>query len=282
MHDLHDPGAKASELLRDDDTTMPSRVSAAPGPVSGGMAEPHEAVARSAVARPRSARPLLARVARYAILIVAGLLIVVIAHLAVYRFFDPPFTTLTAARWIAGEAVEQTWVPLNRISPQLLRAVIASEDARFCQHWGVDPGALEAAIEDWWSGTPRGGSTISMQVVKNLFLWPQRSVVRKAVELPLALVLELLWPKQRILEVYLNIAEWGPNVFGAEAAARYHFDKSASALGVDEAARLAVSLPNPIARDAGDPNARLLLLADLIGSRMRSANVSCIALPDRR
>ena len=179
MHDLHDPGARAPELLRDDDTTVPSRNGAMPDAAVGGT---------DPIPRPRTASRLLARAARYAGLVVAGLVIIVIAHLMVYRFFNPPFTTLTAARWIAGETIEQTWVPLNRISPQLRRAVVASEDARFCRHWGIDPGALEAAFEDWWSGTPRGGSTISMQVVKNLFLWPQRSLVRKAVELPLALL----------------------------------------------------------------------------------------------
>ena len=144
-------------------------------------------------------------------------------------------------------------MPLDRISPYLQRAVITSEDGRFCQHRGVDWGEIEEAIERARDGIPRGGSTISMQVVKNLFLWPSKSYVRKALEIPLTFAIELAWPKPRILEIYLNIAEWGPGVFGAEAAARYHFGKSAAALTPSQAALLAVSLPNPMERRAGAP-----------------------------
>src|SRR6185436_4995918 len=123
----------------------------------------------------------------------------------------------------------------------LQRAVIASEDGRFCQHHGVDWDEIEEAIERARDGIPRGGSTISMQVVKNLFLWPSKSYVRKALEFPLTFAIEMAWSKPRILEIYLNIAEWGPGVFGAEAAARYHFGKSAATLTPSQAALLAVS-----------------------------------------
>ena len=119
-------------------------------------------------------------------------------------------------------------MPIDRISPYLQRAVITSEDGRFCRHHGVDWDEIEEAIERARDGVPRGGSTISMQVVKNLFLWPSKSYVRKAMEIPLTYAIETAWSKRRILEIYLNMAEWGPGVFGAEAAARYHFGKPAA------------------------------------------------------
>ena len=116
-----------------------------------------------------------------------------------------------------------------------------------------------------------------MQLVKNLFLWPQRSYVRKALEIPLALALDLIHTKRRILEMYLNIAEWGPGIYGAEAAARYHFNKPASQLTAAEAARLAVSLPNPTQRDAADPEPRVLRLAGIIAARVRTGvNTTCL------
>jgi monofunctional biosynthetic peptidoglycan transglycosylase len=153
-----------------------------------------------------------------------------------------------------------------------------SEDGRFCRHRGVDWSELGEAIESARDGTPRGGSTISMQVVKNLFLWPSRSYVRKAIEIPLTYVVEGLWPKRRILEIYLNIAEWGPGVFGAEAASRFHFGKRASQLTPREAALLAVSLPNPFTRRAGDPGPGTSRLANNLLIRMRTgrANAFCV------
>jgi monofunctional biosynthetic peptidoglycan transglycosylase len=163
--------------------------------------------------------------------------------------------------------------------------VISSEDGHFCDHHGVDWGELKEAVESAGDGMARGGSTISMQVVKNLFLWPSRSYVRKALEIPLAYAIEALWPKRRILEIYLNIAEWGPGIFGAEAAARYHFRKSALLLTPREAALLAVSLPNPFERQAGRPGPGTVRLADNLLLRMRAAqaNASCVrARADKR
>ena len=142
----------------------------------------------------------------------ALVLLLALLYLAV-----PPVSTLMLGRWLSGESVDRTYVPLSAISRQLPAAVIASEDARFCQHGGVDWGALHQVITDD-DGPSRGASTISMQVAKNLFLWPSRSYVRKAVEIPLALVLDLVWSKRRMIEIYLNIAEWGEGTFGAEAA----------------------------------------------------------------
>jgi monofunctional biosynthetic peptidoglycan transglycosylase len=156
--------------------------------------------------------------------------------------------------------------------------VIVSEDGRFCSHWGIDFAEVAAAIKRTSGGVPRGASTITMQVAKNLFLWPAKSYLRKVVEVPLTYAIEMLWPKRRILEVYLNIAEWGPGVFGAEAAARAHFGQSAGSLGARQSAQLAVSLPNPILRDAGSPGPRAARRASVIQRRalsMRSAS-SCV------
>lgn len=208
-------------------------------------------------------------------LALAGL---VLALVVLYRWVDPPASALMLGQRLGGTAIIQRWVPLARISPNLHLAAIVSEDARFCRHAGVDWGELQEAIEAMSDGIARGGSTISMQVVKNLFLWPSRSYLRKAIEIPLAYVVEAAWSKPRILEIYLNIAEWGPGVFGAEAAARYHFRKPASLLSPREAALLAVSLPNPFERQAGSPGPGTLRLADNLLLRMRAAqgNAACV------
>jgi monofunctional biosynthetic peptidoglycan transglycosylase len=218
------------------------------------------------------------RWARLAVLVGLMLFGAAVALLAVFRFVDPPFTAFTVAQSLSGGRVTQQWVPLDGISPHLLRAVISSEDAKFCTHFGVDLGEIEAAIERARGGIPRGASTISMQVIKNLFLWQGKSYIRKAIEIPLTLVMEQLWPKTRILEVYLNIAEWGPGVYGAEAAAQFHFEKPASRLTEREAALLAVALPNPAMRDAGDPGPGTQRLADRILTRMKvvGRNISCV------
>ncbi|MFV0295415.1 MAG: monofunctional biosynthetic peptidoglycan transglycosylase [Hyphomicrobiaceae bacterium] len=220
---------------------------------------------------------MLRRWTRWLLSLLLLALVAILALMVIFRSVDPPFTPVTAARTLMGEPVEQHWVPLARISPHLVRAVVASEDARFCQHNGVDPGELKAAIEDTLNGRPRGGSTITMQVVKNLFLWPSRSVVRKALEIPLALALDLVWSKRRIIEVYLNIAEWGPGIFGAQAAARSTLGISAARLGPAEAARLAVSLPNPLERDAGAPSRTVNRLAARLLVKMRAGiAVGCV------
>jgi len=219
---------------------------------------------------PRILRRAL-RFAAFGLIAFAG---AVLALIVLYRWVDPPASTLMLGQRLGGTPVVQRWVPLTRISPNLPLAVILSEDARFCRHAGVDWGELREAIESTGDGVARGGSTISMQVVKNLFLWPSKSYLRKAIEIPLAYLIEVAWPKQRILEIYLNIAEWGPGVFGAEAAARYHFRKPAALLGPREAALLAVSLPNPFERDAGSPGPGTQRLADNLLLRMRAARAT--------
>jgi monofunctional biosynthetic peptidoglycan transglycosylase len=208
-----------------------------------------------------------------------GLAGLVLALIVLYRWVDPPLSSLMLGQRLLGEEITQRWVPLERISPNLRLATIMSEDGRFCRHRGVDWSELREAIESARDGDePRGGSTISMQVVKNLFLWPSRSYLRKAIEIPLTYVVEAVWPKRRILEIYLNIAEWGPGVFGAEAASRFHFGKRASQLTPREAALLAVSLPNPFARRAGAPGPGTSRLAHNLLVRMRTgrANAFCV------
>jgi monofunctional glycosyltransferase len=216
---------------------------------------------------------------RRAALILAGLAVgyavLVLVLIVAYRWIDPPRSALMLTTRLTGEPVLYAPVPIARISSYLQRAVVTSEDARFCYHRGVDWGALYEAMNE-----ARGGSTITMQTAKNLFLWPSRSYIRKAIEIPVALTIDAFWPKRRILEVYLNIAEWGPGIFGAEAAAHYHFDKPASRLTAHEAALLAASLPNPIARDAGEPGRVTALLASRLRARMAHSDafVRCLGL----
>jgi monofunctional biosynthetic peptidoglycan transglycosylase len=189
----------------------------------------------------------------------------------VYRFL-PPVSTLMLARWMEQETAERNYVPLWRVSENLRNAVIVSEDTRFCQHHGVDWGALRYVIDHPGAAGPkRGASTIPMQTAKNLFLWPSRSYLRKVIEIPLALLIDLEWPKKRTLEVYLNLAQWGDGVFGAEAAARHYFHKSAEKLDEKEAALLATALPSPRYRNPSRPTLRHAGLAARLMARVRRA-----------
>ncbi|MBO0733710.1 MAG: monofunctional biosynthetic peptidoglycan transglycosylase [Methylocapsa sp.] len=193
--------------------------------------------------------------------------------IVVYRFV-PPVSTLMLARWAEQEGAERHFVPLARISENLRKAVIASEDARFCRHHGVDWGALRQVItHPGAAGPARGASTIAMQTAKNLFLWPSRSYLRKAIEIPLALMIDFAWPKKRILEVYLNLAQWGQGIFGAEAAARHYFRKSAEKLDEKEAALLATALPSPNHRNPARPSVRHAGLAARLIARARMADL---------
>ena len=182
-------------------------------------------------------------------LLLLGLLIVLLAPpalLLTYRFLPVPITPLMVIRLVEGEGLHMTWAPLDAIAPALPQAVIAAEDNRFCEHAGFDWRELGGQIEALLAGGhARGASTITMQTAKNLFLWPGRDFVRKALEAWLTPQIELLLPKRRIIEVYLNIAEFGPGIYGAEAAARAYFGKSAGGLSVREAALLAAVLPSP-------------------------------------
>ena len=215
----------------------------------------------------RDYRDLFRRGVRVAVLVFCGWLIGVMLLIVAYRFINPPFSMLMAQQFVTGTAIHKQWVPIERISPNLTRAVIVAEDGRFCDHWGVDFVEAANAIRNASDGYPRGASTITMQVAKNLFLVNTKSYLRKMVEIPLTFAIELAWPKWRILEVYLNVVEWGPGVFGAEAAAQSHFGRSAGGLTARQAAQLAVSLPNPIVRDAGSPGPRTAHRASVIQAR---------------
>jgi monofunctional glycosyltransferase len=173
-------------------------------------------------------------------------LIMPVSLILFFRFVPPPITPLMLATLVMDGPISQSWVPLEAISPNLVRAVIGSEDSKFCSHYGFDFAAIDKALADNASGANlRGASTISQQTAKNLFLYPDRTWARKGIEAYLTVLLEALWPKRRIMETYLNIAEWGPRRFGAQAAAEADFDKPAAKLSVLEAARLATILPNP-------------------------------------
>ena len=173
---------------------------------------------------------------------------------AVYRFVPPPITFLMVQRAVEGRGFQRQWVPLERISPTLVRAVIAGEDARFCEHKGFDFDAIAKAAEANARGKKlRGGSTISQQTAKNVFLWPHRDWIRKGLETWFTVLIELMWGKQRIMEVYLNSIEWGPGIYGAEAAARKNFKTSAAALTPAQASRLAAIVPKPLSWKAAKP-----------------------------
>lgn len=213
------------------------------------------------------ARGLLWMLGCFGILTAAGLLL--------FRQIDPPMSALMVGQKLSGQTIDQRWVTLDKVSPHLVRAIILSEDSQFCSHHGIDITEMRALmLKAELTGDEmalRGGSTISMQVVKNLYLWPGKNLVRKGLEVAITLPMEVLWSKRRIMEIYLNIAEWGPGVFGAEAASQFHFSKPASRLTPREAALLAVALPNPFDRVAGNPGTGTQRLAERIEARMKSA-----------
>jgi len=197
-------------------------------------------------------------------------LVLLLSLALVYSALTPP-STLMLGRWLTLKPVDRQAVGLDAISPYLVQAVVASEDQRYCLHNGVDWGALRDVVDDE-EGPSRGASTIPMQTVKNVFLWPGRSVIRKALEIPLALMADTLWGKPRTMEIYLNIAEWGEGVFGAEAAARRWFGKPARVLTRGEAALLAAVLPNPILRNPALPSRGVRAQAARIQTRMNGVS----------
>jgi monofunctional biosynthetic peptidoglycan transglycosylase len=205
------------------------------------------------------------RFRRIALMAVLVVLLAPALPIAVLRFVPPPGSALMVQRWAEARTAGRSfrlrydWVPAREIAPSLRAAVVASEDQRFFEHAGFDFEAMESAVGEWRRGDGlRGASTISQQVAKNLFLWPGRSFVRKALEAWLTLYLELLWPKERILEVYLNVAELGDGIFGAEAAARHHFGRRAGQLASHQSALLAAMLPSPRRSSPAHPSRYLL------------------------
>ena len=194
----------------------------------------------------KKGRPILVAVLVLALLPLCGVL--------VHTLIPPPMTMLMAQQALAGRGLDYRWRSLDDISPRLIEAAIAAEDSRYCAHSGFDMQAIEKALEANKRGRKvRGGSTISQQTAKNVFLWPGRDWIRKGLEAGYTVMIETVWSKRRIMEVYLNVAEWAPGVYGAEAAARHWFGKSARDLTPREAARLAAILPSPRHYQAAEP-----------------------------
>ncbi len=202
-----------------------------------------------------SGSSLWPRVGRFVLGLLAVLAIGPPLWVVIYRITPPPITILMVERMIQGRGLDKSWRPLSQISPSLAQAVIGAEDARFCEHHGFDFKAMEAAAAHnaRHPGKIRGGSTISQQTAKNVFLWPGRSYVRKGAEAYFTVLIEALWGKRRILETYLNVVEWGPGVYGAEAAAQAYFGHDADQLTPEESARLAAILPDPLKWKAVHP-----------------------------
>lgn len=196
-----------------------------------------------------------------------ALFLIVLAPVVLTLLYLPPFvhpvSTLMLADLAMLNGYDRRWVSLDEIAPVMVHSVIMSEDGQFCSHQGIDWGEMKSEFDDFLDGKPtRGASTISMQTVKNLFLWHRPlEELRKAIEIPGAVFFDLVMPKRRIIEIYLNIAEWGPDIYGVEAAAQYHFGKSAKNLTRRQAALLAVTLPNPYTRNPAKPSAGLRRLA---------------------
>lgn len=215
------------------------------------------AVARRTGARPRGkarSRGRLRRLLRWPVRLAVWAVLAAVLWVAAYRVIDPPGGVYMASEALRLGGVARDWRDLDDIAPSLARSAMAAEDARFCAHMGFDLEAIRQAIEERERGRVRGASTISQQVAKNVFLWHGRSWARKGLEAGFTVLIEVLWPKRRILEVYLNTAEFGPGVFGAEAAARHHFGRAADDLTAEQSARLAAVLPNPKERSASRPS----------------------------
>ncbi|MBK5951852.1 monofunctional biosynthetic peptidoglycan transglycosylase [Rhodobium orientis] len=207
------------------------------------------------------------RLLKRLVFVVAALILLPFLLIPLYRFINPPASTLMLRDWVTGASVTREWVSLAAISPNLVRAVVMSEDARFCEHDGIDWEEVQNALEDLEDGKPRGASTLNMQLSKNLFLWSSRSYLRKVVEAPLALYMDVVLPKRRIVELYLNVVEWGPGVFGAEAAAQRYFKRPAAKLTRHQASLMAAALPNPIARNPASPGQGHARIARRIAGR---------------
>ena len=190
-----------------------------------------------------------------------------------------PISTLMLRVLVLLKGYDRQWVEFDDIAPVLVQSVMMSEDGQFCSHRGVDWGEMKAVVQDALDGeATRGASTIPMQTAKNLFLWNSRSFVRKAMEMPLAIAADFVWSKRRLMEIYLNIAEWGPGIYGIEAAAQHHFNVPAAKLSRRQAALLAASLPNPYERNAGKPGRGLQRLAGVIEKRARRSGgyITCL------
>jgi monofunctional biosynthetic peptidoglycan transglycosylase len=224
-------------------------------------------------------RPLR-RFVRAGLWLIAILIALPLILTPIYSVIDPVSVPMLE-RYLTGRRVVRDWRPIEAISDRLKAAVVMSEDGQFCRHWGVDLAALRDEAQDMLAGKEfRGASTISMQVARNLFLWNGQSVVRKVLEIPLAFYLDLVLSKRRIMEIYLNIAEWGPDgEFGVEAGAQAAFGVDADALSWGRASLLAVTLPNPLRRRPANPTAGLQRIAGIVEQRTRQygERAGCVA-----
>jgi monofunctional biosynthetic peptidoglycan transglycosylase len=218
---------------------------------------------------PAGTLPMLRRIGRWILRLAALFVAISIMMAAIYEYAPVPITWLMMLRVVQGDGLTKDWEPIEDISPELVRAVIAAEDTRFCEHRGFDWVELRKAIDEWRRGEGlRGASTISNQVARNVFLWPSRDLFRKGLEAYFTALIEFMWRKERIIEVYLNVAEWGPGIFGAEAAAQHYFGKPASELTRREASLMAAILPNPIEWSASAPGEYTANYAARIRTRM--------------
>jgi monofunctional biosynthetic peptidoglycan transglycosylase len=202
-------------------------------------------------AAPAVALPLRRRILRWTGRIAGGLAAVFAVLILLFSFLPPPINLYQLGESARLGGIEKDWVAMEEIAPVMARSAVAAEDANFCLHWGFDMAAIREAVAE---GSNRGASTISQQMVKNVFLWHGRSWLRKAMEAALTPVVETVWSKRRILEVYLNVAEFGEGVFGVQAAAQHHFGVDARDLTPTQAARLAAVLPDPKGRSASNPS----------------------------
>lgn len=235
---------------------------------------------RSGKARAGTARGWRRRFFRLVVTILVVLALIPAGLTLLYKVpFVHPLSTLMMRDLATLQGYDRRWTALDEMGTLIQHSVVMSEDGQFCAHDGIDWAALNLVINDALSGEKaRGASTIPMQTVKNLYLWQGRSFVRKGLELPLAVYLDLVLSKRRILEIYLNIVEWGPNIYGAEAAAQHYFGRRASELTRRQAALLAVTLPNPLERNPAKPSGGLNRLAANIEQRARKAGgyVGCL------
>jgi len=201
--------------------------------------------------QPSAAARLRRCVQRWIIRGVVAVVSIILLLASLFALIDPPTTPYMYAEGKRVGTVSQIWADIDDIAPVMARSAVAAEDANYCLHWGLDLTAIRAALND---GSARGGSTISQQVVKNVYLWQGRSWLRKSLEGVMTPVVELVWSKRRILEVYLNVAEFDEGVFGVQAAARHYFGVDARDLTAVQSARLAAILPNPKGRSASNPS----------------------------
>lgn len=264
---------------------VPDPAASKPAAKSKTVKRPTRSAAKSSKSADKPARPSrMRRLTRKMVLFGLSVLVLIcLLPFILTLIYAPasvhPVSALMVANRISGQQVKRTWVPMENIAPVVYQAVISSEDGQYCSHGGVDWAAINLVVDDLMEGErPRGASTIPMQTVKNLYLWSSRSYLRKFLEVPLALYIDLIWSKRRTMEIYLNIAQWGPGIYGIEAAAQHHFKRSAKRLSRAQASLLAVTLPNPILRNPRKPNRGMRRLAKLVESRSRQsgAYVRCM------